>query len=73
MQENGYFKVSLLTCTVYLLGLAFIWLVFDNKKVKKDMGANLGKDSGEDVDKSHSQSDNSGTVTQRKKLDHVTT
>lgn len=66
MQENGYFKVSLMTCSVYLFGLAFIWLVFENKKMKRSEETKLSKNTEdiEIVDKS-SQSG----VTRRKNLD----
>jgi predicted MFS family arabinose efflux permease len=68
MQENGYFKVSLMTCSVYLFGLAFIWLVFENKKIKRSEEAKLSKNTAdiEIVDKS---SQSGGSVTRRKNLD----
>ena len=35
MQENGFFKVACITCTVYVAAFIFVWLVFDNKVFKK--------------------------------------
>lgn len=35
MHENGFFKVSLLTCTIYVVAFIFVWSVFDNKVLQK--------------------------------------
>ncbi|XP_046849151.1 major facilitator superfamily domain-containing protein 9-like [Xenia sp. Carnegie-2017] len=34
MHDNGYFKVSLLSCSVYVLAIIFVWFVFDENKIK---------------------------------------
>lgn len=54
MQENGFFKISLLTCSVYVVTFFFVWFTFDKKVVKKHM-QNIGKEfpePNEIVDKS---------------------
>ncbi|XP_046847456.1 major facilitator superfamily domain-containing protein 9-like [Xenia sp. Carnegie-2017] len=34
IHDNGYFKVSLLSCSVYLFAIIFVWFVFDENKIK---------------------------------------
>lgn len=56
VQDNGFFKVSLLTCTVYLGAFLFVWFVFDNSIVKKIEVSSAVKESQETheiIDKSN--------------------
>ena len=34
MMENGYFKASLLTCSIYVGAFIFVWFAFDGKPSK---------------------------------------
>ena len=71
MHENGYFKVSLMTCSVYLINLAFVWLVLENRKIKKTeevKSSNITEDF-EIVDKS---SQSGSSVTRRKNMETAT-
>jgi predicted MFS family arabinose efflux permease len=74
MHENGYLKVALMTCSVYLIGLAFIWFVFDNKKIKKteEVKSSNNTEDIEIIDKSMAYSPSGSSVTRRKNLDTKT-
>ena len=71
MQENGFFKVSLLSCSVYMFGVAFVWFVFENKKTKKAKETKLSEEAEEFeiVDKSYQLG---GNIIRRKNLDTQT-
>lgn len=62
MQENGFFKVSLMTCSVYLFTLPFVSFIFETKKVKDEKPKSSNDDDNlKIVDKSMIQSESSFT------------
>ena len=65
MQENGYLKVSLLTCSVYLFAMVFVWFVFENKKTKRPQEVRLSE-STEDTEIVNESSQSDSGVTRRK-------
>ena len=71
MHENGYFKVSLMTCSGYLFNFAFVWLVLENRKVKKkeEVKSSNNTDDLEIVDKI---SQSGSSVTRRKNVETAT-
>lgn len=66
MQENGYLKVSLLTCSVYLFGMIFVWLVFDNKKKRGAHKSKPSESTEEDAEVVDVSSQSESGVTRRK-------
>jgi predicted MFS family arabinose efflux permease len=74
MHENGYFKVSLMTSSVYLINFAFVWLVLENRKVKKteEVKPSSSTEDFKIVDKSDQSGSGVTTVTKRKNVDTST-
>ena len=67
MQENGFMKVCLMSCSVYLFGLAFVSFVMENRKVKKKEEAKLNN-YNKDIEIVDKSSQPSGVVKRHKEL-----